>query len=195
AKTTLYDSGIHLPLVISSPKQKARGVVNHAMASWTDIAPTVLDWAGAKPAPAMADKSLLPILEQEDAKDRDTVFASHQFHEITMYYPMRVVRTRTHKLILNLAHPLPYPFASDIYNSASWQGVLERKDTMLGKRSREAFEHRPREELYDLSKDPDELKNVAADPAYADVLKDLRAKLKDWQTATKDPWLVKYRYE
>jgi N-sulfoglucosamine sulfohydrolase len=195
AKTTLYDSGIHLPLVISSPNQKARGVVNQAMASWTDIAPTVLDWAAVKPASAMAGKSLVPILEQEDAKDRDTVFASHQFHEITMYYPMRVVRTRTHKLILNLAHPLPYPFASDIYNSASWQGVLARKDTMLGKRSREAFEHRPREELYDLTKDPDELKNVAGDPAYADVLKDLRAKLKNWQTATKDPWLVKYRYE
>src|SRR5262245_1635651 len=195
AKTTLYDSGIHLPLVISSPKQKTRGVVSQAMASWTDIATTALDWAGVKPAAAMAGKSLLPILEQEDAKDRDTVFASHQFHEITMYYPMRVVRTRTHKLILNLAHQLPYPFASDIYNSASWQGVLSRKDTMLGKRAREAFEHRPLEELYDLIRDPDELKNVAGDAAYADVLKDLRAKLKDWQTATKDPWLVKYRYE
>jgi N-sulfoglucosamine sulfohydrolase len=195
AKTTLYDAGVHLPLIVHDPTQKARGVVSQAMASWTDLAPTILDWAGVKPAPAMLGKSLLPILAQEDAKERELVFGSHQFHEITMYYPMRMVRTRTHKLIRNLAHPLPFPFASDIYNSPSWQGVLSRNDTMLGKRSRDAFEHRPKDELFDLAKDPDELNNVAGDPAYAEVLKELRGKLKDWQTATKDPWLVKERYE
>jgi N-sulfoglucosamine sulfohydrolase len=84
AKTTVYDSGLHLPLIVQAPNQKAKGVVNQAMVSWTDIAPTVLDWAGVKPAPAMGGKSLLPILEAEDAKDRDTVFGSHQFHEITI---------------------------------------------------------------------------------------------------------------
>jgi N-sulfoglucosamine sulfohydrolase len=195
AKTTLYDAGVHLPLIVRAPSQKSKGVVNDAMASWTDIAPTILDWAGVKPAAAMGGKSLLPILEKEDAKDREVVFGSHQFHEITMYYPMRMVRTRTHKLIVNLAHPLPFPSASDLYNSGTWQGILNRNDTMVGRRSREAFEHRPREEMFDLAKDPDELKNVAADPAYADTLKELKARLHDWQVATKDPWLVKERYE
>jgi N-sulfoglucosamine sulfohydrolase len=195
AKTTLYDAGVHLPLIIHDPTQKARGVVTNAMASWTDIAPTILDWAGVKQPPAMLGKSLLPVLAQEVVKERDTVFGSHQFHEITMYYPMRMIRTRTHKLIRNLAHPLQFPFASDIYNSPSWQGVLNRNDTMLGKRPREAFEHRPKEELFDMIKDPDELHNVADESAYAGILKDLRAKLKEWQTATKDPWLVKEKYE
>jgi hypothetical protein len=32
-----------------------------------------------------------------------------------MYYPMRVIETRKHKLILNIAHQLPYPFASDLW--------------------------------------------------------------------------------
>ena len=169
--------------------------MNNAMVSFTDIAPTILDWAGVKPAAAMHGRSWLPILEQEDAKDRNIVYASHQFHEITMYYPMRMIRTRTHKLIRNLAYPLQYPFASDVYNSASWQGVLKRNDTMLGQRSRQSFEHRPKEELYDLAKDPNELKNIADDPAYADVLKDLKGKLLAWQKATKDPWLVKEKYE
>jgi N-sulfoglucosamine sulfohydrolase len=195
AKTTLYDAGVHLPLVVHDPTQKTRGVVSQAMASWTDIAPTILDWTGVKPPTTMIGKSLLPILAQEDAKDRDTVFGSHQFHEITMYYPMRMIHTRTHKLIRNLAHPLPFPFASDIYNSPSWQGVLGRNDTMLGKRTRDSFEHRPKEELFDMAKDPNELHNLVDDPAYAGTLKDLRAKLKEWQTATKDPWLVKEKYE
>ena len=109
-----------------------------------------------------------------------------------MYYPMRMVRTRTHKYILNLAHPLEFPSAGDLYASPTWQGILKRGDKKLGPRDLNAFLHRPREELYDLQKDPKELKNVAADPAYAAVLTDLRARVKAWQTRTKDRWLVKY---
>jgi N-sulfoglucosamine sulfohydrolase len=112
-----------------------------------------------------------------------------------MYNPMRVVRTRTHKLIVNLAHELPVPSASDLYNSDTWQGILRRNDTMVGKRPREMFEHRTREELFDLAREPDELKTVTGEAASADVLKDLRAKLKAWQVATKDPWLVKDTHE
>jgi N-sulfoglucosamine sulfohydrolase len=193
AKTTLYDAGVHLPLVVRAPGGKA--AVNDAMVSWTDVAPTVLDWAGVKPPAAMLGKSLLPLLGHEGAKDRDVIYGSHQFHEVTMYYPMRMVRTRTHKLIVNLAHELPVPSASDLYNSDTWQGILRRNDSMVGKRPREMFEHRPREEFFDLAKDPDELKNVAGDAAYADVLKDLRTKLKAWQVATRDPWLVKDTHE
>ena len=66
---------------------------------------------------------------------------------------------------------------------------------MLGQCSRQAFEYRPREELYDLRSDPNELKNLVDDPKSANVLKDLRARLKAWQEATRDRWLVKYTYE
>jgi N-sulfoglucosamine sulfohydrolase len=195
AKTTLYDAGVHLPLLVHVPGAKGRGVVNQALVSWTDVAPTILEWAGVRAPAVMQGKSLLPILEQEDAKDRDTVFASHQFHEITMYYPMRMIRTRTHKLIRNLAHELPYPCAQDIFDSPSWQDILKRAEPMLGQRSRKAYDYRPKEELYDLAKDPDELKNVADDPAYADIRTELRSRLLKWQMATKDPWLIKETHE
>ena len=46
-----------------------------------------------------------------------------------------------------------------------------------------------------LTKDPTELKNLAGDPAYSDVLTDLRARLLAWQKKTQDPWLVKYEHE
>ena len=59
----------------------------------------------------------------------------------------------------------------------------------------EAYLHRPHEELYDVTKDPDEVHNVATDPKYADVLTDLRGRLKAWQVKTKDPWIVKYQHE
>jgi N-sulfoglucosamine sulfohydrolase len=203
AKTTLYDAGVHLPLIVRKPGQK-EGVVNSAMVSWTDIAPTVLEWCGVKPPPAgkknkaaveIAGRSFLPILEEAEPKGWDVVYGSHQFHEVTMYYPVRMVRTRTHKYLLNLAHPLEYPFASDLWGSAMWQGVLKRGDSMMGSRSVKAFLHRPKEELYDLSADPNELKNLAGDSTHAKVLEELRGKLAAWREKTDDPWLIKNRHE
>ncbi len=195
AKTTQYDAGLNLPLLVSSPDQKRRGGTSSAMASWVDLAPTALAWAGLKAPPEMPGRSILPILDEEASEGWDAVFGSHIFHETQMYYPVRTVRTRTHKLMLNLAHPLEFPFASDLYASKTWQAVLARKLPTMGRRKVDAYVHRPREELYDLEKDPDEVANLAADPAHAGVLAGLRARLKEWQERTKDPWLSKYRYE
>jgi N-sulfoglucosamine sulfohydrolase len=198
AKTTLYDSGIHLPLLVRKPGQKP-GQTCEALVSFTDITPTILDWCGVNPEfgknAAPLGRSLLPVLEEPRPAGWDEVYASHQFHEITMYYPMRMVRTRDFKLILNLAHPLEYPFASDLWNSDTWQGVLRRKDTRMGRRDLKSFLHRPRLELYDLRNDPDELQNLADDPKHAKTVEELSGKLAAWRKATFDPWLVKDRHE
>jgi N-sulfoglucosamine sulfohydrolase len=195
AKTTQYEAGLRLPLLISSPAAKRRGTVTSAMVNWADLAPTALDWAGVKAPVEMPGRSILPVLEEEAPKGWDTVFGSHVFHETQMYYPMRTIRTRTHKLILNLAHPLEFPFASDLFASKTWQAVRSQGLKMMGERSVAAYVHRAREELFDLEKDPNELVNLAGDPKQADVLADLRTRLKEWQEKTKDPWLSKYTYE
>ena len=194
AKTTLYDAGVHLPLIVRKPGQKG-GVTTAAMASWTDITPTVLDWAGVAKPGALQGRSLLPVLERENPDGWDVVFGSHQFHEVTMYYPVRMVRTRTHKLLVNLAHALEYPHASDLWGSDTWQGVLSRGDRLMGRRPVADFLSRPPVELYDLTVDPDELKNLAADPSQTDRVKQLRTRLRDWQQATNDPWLIKEQHE
>jgi N-sulfoglucosamine sulfohydrolase len=195
AKTTLYAAGVHLPLLVAGPGVPP-GRTNNAMVSYVDLAPTILDWAKAKgPSYKLPGRSLLPILNDDNPKGWDTVFGSHQFHEITMYYPMRSIRTPKHSYIINLAHKLDYPFASDLWGSKSWQGILKRGDTMMGQRSVKDYLNRPREELYDLAKDPNELKNVATDPAYADVLAGLRQRVRAWQNDTNDPWTILYREE
>ena len=50
-----------------------------------------------------------------------------------------------------------------------------------------AFGRRPREELYDLRKDPDQVKNVASDPAYAQTKAALAKQLMTTLTDAKDP--------
>lgn len=218
AKTTVYDPGLRLPLIIRAPDQRNRGGVCNAMISWVDFTPTILDWCGVKvpdapPITGVAEsgtggkkaaakrkyefhgRSFAGVWNEENPKGWDEVYASHTFHEITMYYPMRVVQTRQFKLILNLAHQLPYPFASDLYESATWQGVLQRGDTMYGARRTDDYLHRPRYELYELNGDPNEVKNLADDPKHAAIFGELSAKLKAFQERTGDPWVVKYHYE
>jgi N-sulfoglucosamine sulfohydrolase len=112
-----------------------------------------------------------------------------------MYYPMRAVRTRTHKLIWNIAHPLPFPFASDLYASKAWQGAVARGLTTFGARPVTAYVQRPAFELYDLTRDPLESTNLAGDPKYATVLAALKAKIKAFQARTGDPWILKWNYE
>jgi len=191
AKTTLYDEGIHLPLIVASPAQSRRGVRNNAMVSWVDITPTILDWAHAA-APRdqqLAGRTLLPILEQADPPGWDRVFASHSFHEIQQYYPMRALRTREYKYILNIAAPLEFPIAGDIVSSPTWQVVAARPSVGLGARTLQAFLHRPAEELYDLRQDPSEVRNLAADPAHREVLERMRAEMTKFRAETHDPWL------
>ncbi len=220
AKTNLHQPGMNLPLIVRSPDQTQRGVVCDARASWVDLVPTILDFCDVTPAPAppivrgpndggpdaprrnakpvpvmFHGRSFLGILEQEHPDGWDEAYASHTFHEVTMYYPMRVVIEGKWKLIFNIAHQLPYPFASDLYASPTWQSVLQRDDTMYGVRTVDSYIHRPRFELYDLEADPWETNNLATDSSRQEILHHLQQKLQQWQKETDDPWELKWRYE
>ena len=196
AKTTVYEPGINLPCIVRTPWQRNRGIACDAMVNWADLTPTILDLAGAAPADyGFHGRSFTSVLERERVEGWDTTYASHTFHEITMYYPMRVVRERRFKLIWNLAHGLDYPFASDLWESATWQTTIQSGSKLYGKRTVDAYLHRPRFELYDLQNDPHEVHNLADDPQHKDRLDATKAKLRVFQKQTKDPWLLKWNYE
>ena len=218
AKTCLYEPGANLPLIVRHPDQKKKGITSDALVSWVDITPTILDYCGVKPKPSAPirgrenvgrlridegpqrpytfhGRSFLSAIEQEHAPEFDETYLSHTFHEITMYYPMRTIISGRYKYTFNIAHQLPYPFASDLYKSPTWQSVLRDGDEFYGKRTVYAYIHRQRDELYDLQADPHELHNLAYDPKYDKKLKELQAKLKAWQQKTGDPWVLKWTYE
>lgn len=223
AKTTVYDGGLRAPCLVRNPYNAQRGVVSEAMVSWVDLTPTILDFAGAladdntvKPAilkridqPHVTGqttrdtkpgrfhgRSFLSILDQPKPMGWDRINASHTFHEIQMYYPMRVVRDRKFKLIWNIAHDLPYPFASDLWRAATWQAQYEKgMDAPYGKMTVGRYIHRPQFELFDIQTDPHEGDNLSDDPEYASVLEKMKAQLKTFQKTTDDPWIMKWDYE
>ena len=197
AKTNLYEPAMNLPLIVRSPFHNARDATCEGLVTWADLAPTILDFAGAlEDAEAFHGQSFRGIIDQESPPDwRDEAFASHTFHEITNYYPMRVVRQKRYKLIWNVAHALTYSSASDLWRSATWQGALKAGLETYGRRSLEAYLHRPRFELYDLHEDADEIHNLADVPEHASLVESLCGKLRDFQETTKDPWIHKWDYE
>ncbi len=140
--------------------------------------------------------SWLPILGDPKAEHRNEIHASHTFHEIQMYYPMRVVRDKQYKLIWNIAFGLPYPFASDLWKASSFQSQFQKApDAPYGKKTVQDYIHRPQFELYRIDEDPDELHNLATDPTKAQILEEYKEKLRAFQEETNDPWGMKWEYE
>lgn len=188
-----YEPGVHVPFVVFSPMLTKQGTTNDAMITLADIVPTVLDWTETPgPKIPLHGRSVLPILAVEHPEGWDEVYLSHVFHEVTMYYPMRSIRTRRYKLIWNIAWRQDYPLPIDTLQRATWREILRRGDEMIGPRSVQKFLFRDEIELYDLQEDPDEVVNLADDPQHADVRRTLSEKLVAFLERTGDPWLLRY---
>jgi N-sulfoglucosamine sulfohydrolase len=224
AKTTVYEGGMRSPCIARNPYNERRGVVTNAMISWVDLTPTILDFAGildestgtvkediiaridrpergaqttnATQRGHFHGRSFLAVLDQPEVDGWDQVCASHTFHEIQMYYPMRVVRERRYKLIWNIAYPLPFPFASDLWAAPTWQAQYQQGFyAPYGAQTVGSYIQRPEFELFDIQADPHEGNNLALDPRHAELLAEMKQKLQQFQRATNDPWILKWKYE
>lgn len=215
AKTNLYDPAMRLPFIVKMPESKNSNTVTDAMVTWADLTPTILDIAGIledEPETkrtitnntgwsclAISDsfhgRSFLPVLLDPDSDGYDEIFASHTFHEITMYYPMRVVENREFKLIWNIASGLSYPHASDLWESTTWQYLIESDIDSYGQRSVSDYLLRPEFELFNISNDPYETTNLASSSEYSNILSQMKDRIKLFQEKTDDPWITKWIHE
>ena len=190
-KWNLYDEGIHVPLLVAWPgviKPKTR---TDAMVSWVDILPTLIEVAGGNPPPGLDGRSFLPILRDPRQTGRDRIFTTHSGDGNFNVYPMRSVRTAKWKYILNL-HP-EFAYTTHIDRNADAQPdpywptwLAAAKTDPLAAALVHRYRERPAEELYDIVADPDELKNLAAQPEYAQTKIGLRGELEAWMTAQGD---------
>jgi len=114
-------------------------------------------------------------------------------------YPSRAIRTHRWLYIRNY-EPDRWPAGGpdfhsphqdtygDIDNGPTKTYMMQHKDDPnVAPLFQLAFGKRPAEELYDVRKDPDQIRNLAANPAFAATKKKLRARLKQYQRDTKDP--------
>ncbi|KAJ8953938.1 hypothetical protein NQ318_019178 [Aromia moschata] len=205
-RTNFYDSGIAEPMLISSPLHKEREhQVTNSLASLLDIVPTMLDWYNityeedrlednsVERKKIFTGRSLLPLLIAEPAdKSKEAIFASHNLHEITMYYPMRMIRTQRYKLIHNINFYSPFPIDQDFYLSPTFQDILNRTkshENLNWFKTLKQYYDRPEWELYDIKHDPEELNNIVKKNSSMEIFQELKKRLNEWQKATNDPWL------
>jgi len=193
-KATLYDTGTRVPLAIRWPERIKGGRVIEDFVSLTDIAPTFLQASGLDALPEMTGKSLLNVLlsGRSGHVDSQRTFVLTGMETHCTSYPCRAIRTNGYLYIRNFDPSNWNPGTNDYhYNidpSPSKTYMMKHKDqpsvVPLYKR---AFGKRPEEELYDLSKDPRQLKNVVMSSEYADVRKEMSEKLAKELKTTKDP--------
>ena len=86
----------------------------------------------------------------------------------------------------NATHPIgSFPDCDD---GPTKSLILEHRDDPEYRRFYElCFAKRPAEELYDVRADPDQVNNLAADPAHAETLRPLREQLATYLRDTGDP--------
>ena len=202
AKANVYDAGTRVPLAIRWPGGVKAGAVIDAFVSLADLAPTLLEIAGLKPSEAMTGRTLLPLLRGDAQPGRDRVFIERERHANVrrgdLSYPVRAIRTADYLYIRNLrpdrwpaGDPEQYvavgPFG-DIDGGPSKSLLLDRRsDPGVASFFQLATAKRPAEELYDLRRDPDQVRNVAGQPEHRDAQQRLRADLDRWMRETADP--------
>jgi N-sulfoglucosamine sulfohydrolase len=201
-KANLYDGGTRQPLAVHWPAKFKGGTTIDAFVNLADLAPTFLEAAGLKPLPEMTGQSLLPLLAGKTQRGRDMVFVERERHANVrkgdLSYPVRAVRTKEHLYVRNF-RPNRWPAGDpevwkavgpfgDCDGSPSKEFILEHRDQPgLEKFFALGFGKRPAEELYDLSRDPEQIVSVAGRAEYSDTRKRLRAALDKWMKETQDP--------
>ncbi len=186
AKGTAYDAGIRTPLIFSWPARIEAGTTYEGLVSVIDLAPMLLDLAGADPSPHMHGQSLRPMLTDQRAPGRTYIFSERNWHNCDEH--IRSVRTARYKLIRNAYTHLPLCTPADASRSPSWFSLIDlKKAGALTPEQARLFEApRPRIEFYDLERDPGEFNNVADDPAYQEAVRELARVLDEWIDETGD---------
>jgi arylsulfatase len=185
-KTRLYDCGVKTPLIVWSP-QHVRPARTNSLVSVIDLAPTFLDLAGIDPDARLQGVSLKKMFDDPAATVRDYAFAEHNWHVYLAHE--RMLRCGDWLYIRN-AHPDRLAMceeSNDSFPAGKELAQAREENKDLSPAQFDIFlQPRPREELYRVSKDPDQLHNLADDSSYADTLAQLRQILDRWTTETGD---------
>lgn len=162
-KRLMYEESIRMPLLMSYPRRIPAGSRTEAIVTNVDIARTILDAAGVPPVDRMQGRSMLSELAAEPPPARAGFYYRYWEHDDVF-----------HKA------PAHYGYRDDHYK------LIYYYNDGMGLPGTGSFTYPGEWELYDLSSDPDEVRNVAGDPSYADVFARLRFDLRREQLRVGD---------
>ena len=189
AKRWVYESGTRIPLIVHVPEAyrtrlgwPARPAREERIVSGVDLAPTVLEMAGVEVPDWIQGYSLL------SGPPRRYHFAARDRID-NRYDTRRAVRDERYRYVRNYRPEVPYSQYTTFLHQMPYMAQIVRLHEAGELPPRQAYwleGPKPAEELYDVTRDPHEVHNLAGSEAYADTLDRLRTALEDWQEAYGD---------
>ncbi len=218
AKANCYEYGFHVPLAIRWSAKVPGGRTVDDLVGFVDLTATILEAAGAKSPTGfpISGHSILKTLSSNKQGLVDPAcniaWAARERHSSSRYnnwtYPQRALRTLQFLYIRNF-RPDRWPAGDpreikkdgsigpmhqayfDIDDGPTRNLLVQHHDdTTLGKYLQLAVARRPAEELFDITKDPECLNNLADDPAFAKTKQDMALQMTDYLKKTGDPRVV-----
>lgn len=194
SKRFLYESGLHVPLIIRFPQKYAHlapaepGTWQDRIISFVDFAPTLLNLAGIQIPEYMQGH---PFLGKHSDEQSDYAF-SFRGRMDERFDLSRSIRDEKFRYTRNfMPHKIYGQYIEYLWRAPSmpsWEKAY--REGTLDAAQAAFWEPKPFEELYDTDADPDNVHNLATDPNYQQVLERMREALVDWMIASKDVGLI-----
>ena len=182
AKWTCYDRGLRSAFIARWPGRIKPGTLNQAMIEYVDILPTFIDAAGGEPAPEIDGRSLLPMFagKQRHKEHVFGIMTTRGIHHGSDHFGIRSVRSERFHYIWNFSPEIEFQNAcTNSKEFKSWERAAADGDKHAAEQVKR-YKFRPSVELYDIAKDPEEQRNLAKNPEYEEVRRELRAELEKW---------------
>ena len=184
-KATNYEIATRVPLIVSSPRVRARGKSSNALVELLDMYPTLCELAGMPVPSHVEGKSFMQLLNNPDLEGKNAAFSQFPCPALREWAakPFQPnMRERFKNLIekaelqiqeefsdvwsreLFESHLMGYTMRTDRYRFVRWVDVRNPEKALAV-------------ELYDHQTDPDETVNLAKNPEYNILVKELEKQM------------------
>lgn len=194
-KRWLYDTGMHVPLIVHVPEKWRHlvpckpGEVRDQLVSLVDLGPTVLNVAGVKIPAYMQGQ---PFIGPNLPAPREYVHGTRDRMDES-YDMCRSVRDGRYKYIRNYMPQRPYAQSNSYGDNSDIMREWRRLDAEGKLNAEQALfmrDSKPAEELFDTKNDPHELHNLADDPKFAATREKMSDELDAWMLSIRDLGVV-----
>ncbi|MBL7114545.1 MAG: sulfatase [Kiritimatiellae bacterium] len=202
-KWTCYDYGLRTQFIVKWPDVISPDKETAAMIQYVDVAPTLIEIAGGNPEDidtglnggpnsgrGFDGRSFMSLLRGKATQHNNVVFGVHTTQGIIAGkpYPVRSIRDRRYKYIINL---MPEAMFQNIMTEKNYENIWNSwiRDAKTDKRAArltKRYQHRPPEEFYDVDRDPFEQNNLADQPQYREQMNQMKEQLEAWMARQGD---------
>lgn len=199
AKANCYLNSTKSPYTVKWSGHIAPGSVSDALAASIDYMPTILEVAGLACPEDVDGKSLLPVLMEGLKEQYDDIYTSfyktakNNVTKRERYFPMRCVQNKQYAYIYNGWYGQEDKYRTETMAGLSFKAMEEAAKTDEAIAGRvEFYLNRVKEELYNYQKDPQALNNLAGEPEYRSLLKEMRVRMQEYMKQSRDELLDKF---